>query len=458
MSPRITVERFRAQVLRLLLLGLAGCSIPAQVLAALPLPADGTPVLRIHGSNTVGAKLAPMLIAGLFEAQGLQEVRTQPTEVENEQRISARTPEGRPVYATVAAHGTGTGFAGLKDGYGDLAAASRPIKAAERAELVALGDMRSAQAEQVIAIDGLAIVVHPDNPVQSLTTGQLAELFAGEIRNWRELGGPDLTVQLHARDNRSGTWDTFNELVLARQGKTLSDSARRYESNDALSRAVTLNRGAIGFTGLASLGKAKALAIADGKSQPMLPLNALVATEDYPLSRRLFLYARPSGQTPWTQAYIEFIHSSAGQQIVEQSGYVAQHVDVVRQAPQADMPAFYQRLASEAQRLTVNFRFEEGTAQLDNKAQRDLDRVADYLRAHGKLVGSAALIGFGDTKSDPTRAALLSKLRAMTVRRELSKRGAFFREINGMGSELPVASNDQGSGRVKNRRVEIWVY
>ncbi|EXF45327.1 OmpA family protein [Pseudomonas sp. BAY1663] len=122
------------------------------------------------------------------------------------------------------------------------------------------------------------------------------------------------------------------------------------------------------------------------------------------------------------------------------------------------MPAFYQRLASEAQRLTVNFRFEEGTAQLDNKAQRDLDRVADYLRAHGKLVGSAALIGFGDTKSDPTRAALLSKLRAMTVRRELSKRGAFFREINGMGSELPVASNDQGSGRVKNRRVEIWVY
>lgn len=298
MSPRITVERFRARVLRLLLLGLAGCSIPAQVLAALPLPADDTPVLRIHGSNTVGAKLAPMLIAGLFEAQGLQEVRTQPTEVENEQRISARTPEGRPVYATVAAHGTGTGFAGLKDGYGDLAAASRPIKAAERAELVALGDMRSAQAEQVIAIDGLAIVVHPDNPVQSLTTGQLAELFAGEIRNWRELGGPDLAVQLHARDNRSGTWDTFNELVLARQGKTLSDSARRYESNDALSRAVTLNRGAIGFTGLASLGKAKALAIADGKSQPMLPLNALVATEDYPLSRRLFLYARPSGQTP----------------------------------------------------------------------------------------------------------------------------------------------------------------
>ena len=95
--------------------------------------------------------------------------------------------------------------------------------------------MRSAKAEQVIAIDGLAIVVHPGNPVDSLTTAQLARLFAGEIRNWRELGGQDLPVRLHARDDRSGTYDTFNELVLARQGKSLWSDARRYESNDELS-------------------------------------------------------------------------------------------------------------------------------------------------------------------------------------------------------------------------------
>ena len=106
------------------------------------------------------------------------------------------------------------------------------------------------------------------------------------------------------------------------------------------------------------------------------------------------------------------------------------------------MPAFYQQLASEAQRLTVNFRFEEGSAQLDNKAQRDLERVVEYLRDNGKLTDSAALVGFGDATGDPARAALLSKLRAMTVRRELNKRGVFLKEINGMGSELPVASND----------------
>ncbi|HBB22356.1 MAG TPA: hypothetical protein DC029_08150, partial [Pseudomonas sp.] len=64
---------------------------------------------------------------------------------------------------------------------------------------------------------------------------------------------------------------------------------------------------------------------------PMLPSRALVATEDYPLSRRLFLYAHPRKQSPWTEAYIEFIHSKAGQTIVERSGYVAQHVEAIRQ-------------------------------------------------------------------------------------------------------------------------------
>ncbi|MCW3148083.1 phosphate ABC transporter substrate-binding/OmpA family protein [Stutzerimonas stutzeri] len=447
-----------SRTLLLLVLGLVCYGLPGAVIAALPLPLGEQPVLRIQGSNTVGAKLAPMLISGFFESQGLREISVQPGSVENEQRVNARNAAGRSLYAHVAAHGTGTGFVGLKAGTTDLAAASRPIKSSEHAELSALGDLRQPQAEQVIAIDGLAIIVHPDNPLNALNTTQVARLFAGEISNWKELGGLDLTVQLHARDDRSGTYDTFKELVLAAQGKSLAAQAQRYESNDQLSRAITTNRGAIGFVGLASVGKAKALAIADGESQPMPPNTALIATEDYPLSRRLFMYAKPEGQSPWTQAYIEFIHSPAGQRIVDASGYVGQHVEAIRQAPQAGMPGFYRQLSEQAQRLTVNFRFDEGSAQLDNKAQRDIGRVIDYLREHGKLTDSVALVGFGDAKNDSARAALLSKLRAMAVRRELAKHGAYVREINGMGAELPVASNEGDGGRVKNRRVEIWIY
>ena len=451
MTPRV-FGRFWNWALPLLLLTLGSAS--GNSLAA---PPDGTTILRIHGSNTVGAKLAPMLVAGLFEAKGLQSVRIAPAGKENEQRVTALDERGKTIQALVAAHGTGTGFAGLKDGAADLAAASRPIKQSEAQSLAALGDMRSAESEQVIAIDGLAVIVHPDNPVQSLSVEQVARLFSGEIANWRELGGANAAVELHARDDQSGTYDTFKELVLGSQGKTLATNATRYESNDALSLAVSRRSGAIGFVGLASVGKSKALAITDGDSQPMPPTTALVATEDYPLSRRLFLYADPQKQSKWTREFLTFVHSPAGQAIVEKSGYVAQAIAPIRLPAQAAMPAAYQQLAREAQRLTVNFRFAEGSAQLDNKAQRDVQRLIDYLNSHDKQMNAAVLVGFGDARNDPARTALLSKLRAMAVRRELARGGILVKEINGLGDQLPVASNSE-AGRIKNRRVEVWVY
>jgi phosphate transport system substrate-binding protein len=451
MTPRV-FGRFWNWALPLLLLTLGSAS--GNSLAA---PPDGTTILRIHGSNTVGAKLAPMLVAGLFEAKGLQSVRIAPAGKENEQRVTALDERGKTIQALVAAHGTGTGFAGLKDGTADLAAASRPIKQSEAQSLAALGDMRSAESEQVIAIDGLAVIVHPDNPVQSLSVEQVARLFSGEIANWRELGGANAAVELHARDDQSGTYDTFKELVLGSQGKTLATNATRYESNDALSLAVSRRNGAIGFVGLASVGKSKALAITDGDSQPMPPTTALVATEDYPLSRRLFLYADPQKQSKWTREFLTFVHSPAGQAIVEKTGYVAQAIAPIRLPAQAAMPAAYQQLAREAQRLTVNFRFAEGSAQLDNKAQRDVQRLIDYLNSHDKQMNAAVLVGFGDARNDPARTALLSKLRAMAVRRELARGGILVKEINGLGDQLPVASNSE-AGRIKNRRVEVWVY
>ncbi len=151
------------------------------------------------------------------------------------------------------------------------------------------------------------------------------------------------------------------------------------------------------------------------------------------------------------------MHSPEGQAIVEKSGYVAQTIAPIRLPLQTTMPEAYQQLAKEAQRLTVNFRFAEGSAQLDNKAQRDVQRLIDYLNSHDKQMNAAVLVGFGDARNDPARTALLSKLRAMAVRRELARGGILVKEINGLGDQLPVASNSE-AGRIKNRRVEVWVY
>ena len=272
------------------------------------------------------------------------------------------------------------------------------------------------------------------------------------------MGGTGGAIHLYARDDQSGTWETFKELVLNRNGQPLSSTAQRFESSEQLSDAVSHDPQAIGFIGLPYIREAKAVAIVDGASQPMLPLTSLIASEDYPLSRRLFLYLPPATNNPWAKALVAFTQSPQGQAIVGQNGFVAQSVQADNVMPGAHMPEQYQALTREAQRLSVNFRFEEGSASLDNKARQDLLRVVDYLSAHGKLDKQVTLVGFGDAKDDPQRAQLLSRLRAMAVRRELVKSGVVLREIRGYGAQMPVAANTEDEGRLKNRRVEVWVY
>ena len=425
--------------------------------AGLPVPDDG-PALRIQGSNTIGAELGPALVEGLLQEQGLLKVHRETPDTINEQRIVAQTAQGKRVVVEVAAHGSSTGFAALKNASADLAASSREIKDSELLNLQSLGDLKSAAAEQVIAIDGLAIILHPDNPLQQLDTEQLARIFSGEVKTWEDLGGRGGAIHLYARDDQSGTYDTFKELVLSRRGKTLSSAAKRFESSEQLSDAVSSDPQGIGFIGLPYVRQAKAVAIADGASQPMLPLSSLIATEDYPLSRRLFLYLPPDSSNPWAKALVAFAQSREGQLIVAANGFVSQTVHAMTVAPNALMPEGYQSLSRHAQRLTVNFRFEEGSANLDNKARQDLARVLDYIKRHEKTERAVTLVGFGDAKDDPARADLLSKLRAMAVRRELVKNGVVLREVRGFGALMPVAANNADEGRIKNRRVEVWVY
>ncbi len=426
------------------------------VSAPLPVPDQG-PALRIQGSNTIGAALGPALVKGLMEHQGLQGVHSEPAEGANEQRVIGKTRQGKTVSVEVAAHGSSTGFAALKKFSADLAASSRPIKDSELVDLEPLGDLKGPEAEQVIAIDGLAIILNPQNPLNTLNTEQLAQIFNGEISTWEALGGIGGPIHLYARDDQSGTYDTFKELVLRLRGKPLAP-AKRFESSEALSDAVSQDPQGIGFIGLPYVRQAKAVAIVDGESQPMLPLNSLIATEDYPLSRRLFFYLPPSNRNPWAKALVDFTQSSKGQAIVAANGFIAQQVQAIGVEPRPSMPEDYQAIARDAQRLTVNFRFEEGSASLDNKARLDVQRVVAYLKSHDKLDKQVTLAGFGDAKNDPQRAALLSKLRAMAVRRELLKNGVVLRDIRGFGAQMPVAANTADEGRIKNRRVEVWVY
>lgn len=421
--------------------------------------ASALQTLNIYGSNTIGEQLGPALVSGFLQSRGFTQINAQHNPVTHQHSITAGVDPQRPqVHIDIHTQGSSTGFIALHNRAGKIAAASRPIQDDEASLLSSLGDMHSKHAEHVLAIDGLAIVLNSSNPISHLSIEQLAAVFSGELNNWAQLGETPAPINVYARDHNSGTWETFKELVLSPNNKTLTSNAKRFESSEGLSDAVSKDPHAIGFISLPYVRQAKAIAVSAGNALAMQPSAELIATEDYPLSRRLYLYTAEHENNALARAFLAFTQSAAGQRLVENNGFISQNVTALSVPIADDMPAPYQQLAKDAQRLSVNFRFKEGSAQLDNKAQRDIERVLTYLRQHNKTKQKLTLVGFGDSKLDPQRAVLLSKLRAMAVRRELQNQDIIFREILGIGDVMPIANNQLDQGRIKNRRVELWVY
>lgn len=411
--------------------------------------------LEIHGSNTIGATLAPMLMDGFLGELSGHTVNASATGTENETILST-TRDGQPLTVLIAAHGSSTGFTAMMANRADIWAASRSIKDKEIKALADRSDMTSADSEHVIAIDGLAILVHPSNPVSQLNIDTLAKIFAGKITNWSTVGGPDRTIQVYARDNRSGTWDTFQHLVLAGQ-YTLTGKALRYESNDQLSDDVSRDPTGIGFAGFASVRNSKLLAISDGNAPALKPSKLTVATEDYPLSRRLYLYTPGTTGKPLAQAFVDYAQSQAGQDIVARSGFFSQNPIAVDPVQGNTVPDTFKRLTEHYQRLSVNFRFAEGPTRLDNKAKRDLLRIQSYLSQHGKTGKDLMLIGFADQQSNELRAQMISELRALSVSKALRQLGTPVPGHTGYGHYMPVGSAGGETGAQRNGRVEVWI-
>jgi phosphate transport system substrate-binding protein len=411
------------------------------------------PWLRLHGSNTIGLRLAPALARAFAESEGWRFV-AQRNERLDEYRIEFVRGTERAVIE-IAAHGTGTGLEALLDGRADLWMASRPVSAGELARASALGRLDHPEQEHVIALDGLAIVVHPNNPLRSLSIGDVRRVFAGEVRNWKALGGSEGAIALHARDDRSGTFDTFRALVLA--DSPLAAGAHRYESSDELVAAVRADRGAIGFVGLDAVGSTRALAISDQGTRALTPMRMEVATEDYALARRLYLYAAEL-QSERVRQFIEFAQGTQGQSIATRIGFIGQQLVAEAVAPVPGMPIEYLALTEGAQRVSVNFRFDSGLTFLDGKALRDIARLSNFLEQEHMRRHEVALIGFSDAhESNPIDALLLSNDRADYIAQELNRAGVPVRKVRGMADAAPVASNDTAYGRSKNRRVEVWV-
>jgi phosphate transport system substrate-binding protein len=414
------------------------------------------PILRLAGSNTIGDTLGPALAEAFLKDQGATDVRILSGSSPLEKIVEGVLPgDTKPSAITIAAHGSATAFTALADNSCDIGMAYRKVKPDEAAKLRSLGDMSSFANEHVLGLDGIAVIVSASNPAAQFDKDKIKRIFTGEITDWSQVGASKGAIKIYARDDKSGTYDTFKSLVLG--GKPLAAGAQRIEDSKALSDAVAADPNGIGFIGLPYIQSAKPIAVSDKGTMALLPTRLTVSTEDYLLSRRLYLYTPVNPSNKYTRSFVEFALSKKGQDVVAATGFVAQNVSQIAQTASADAPAEYKWLTKDANRLSLDFRFASGQTDLDNKAKVDLDRVVSLV-ADMKVPGSKVMLfGFSDGVGSHSSNQALSLNRAKSVEGQFIQRGLSPAIVRGYGSGMPIASDETDEGQARNRRVEIWI-
>ena len=413
------------------------------------------PLLRLGGSNTIGDKLAPALAAALLKSLGCA-TTTRAVPAKDESVVSCEN-DGKTLAVSVSAKGTETGFTGLASDEFDIAMASDRIDPAQATSLAALGTMTAPASEHVIAFDGIAVVVNPGNPVRKLSLDQAAGLFSGVIGDWGQVGGTPGRVQVYARDEKSGTWKFFRRAVLDSHGAALAADAKRFESGTDLGNAVLGDANGIGFVGFNSIASAQPVALAAAGAQSLIPNRFSIATEDYALSRQLYLYTAAAPKRPDVLRFLAFVASPAGQAVVEATGFVPRTVKQESIVAPTGAPARYAELTTGALRLTSTFRFDSGKSSLNTRSLGEPELVARLLPDNHIPPGKLMLFGFADSRGGEALNQRLSVDRAGHVRDALATRGLTPGIVEGFGTALPVADNATAEGQQKNRRVEVWV-
>ncbi len=204
--------------------------------------------------------------------------------------------------------GSSVGVRSAADRSADIGMASREVKLSELQENPEL-------VVHTIARDGIAVVSEPSCTVDNLTLDQVRSIFSGEITNWSEVGGDDMTITVVAREEGSGTRAAFEELVM--QDALIAENAILQPSNGAVRTTISVTPGSIGFLSFGYLDDTTKPIAIDGE----MPTEENAASGAYSVVRPLNMitYGEPEGAA---KAFLEFVMSEDGQAIVAQEGYL----------------------------------------------------------------------------------------------------------------------------------------
>ncbi|MBF0452373.1 MAG: phosphate ABC transporter substrate-binding protein [Candidatus Magnetomorum sp.] len=230
------------------------------------------------------------------------------------QKISEAYMKEHPdVKISISGGGSGNGIKAIIDGSTDIANSSRFIKDKE----VNLAMKKGVYPVPFrVAYDCIVPIVHPSNPVNNLSLDQLKGIYQGKIKNWKDVGGPDLRIAVVSRDTSSGTYEVWEKKVMKKE--RVFPGALLQASNGAVNQAVGKNKNAIGYVGIGYLNETTKPVTVNGiEGSEATTLNGT-----FPISRPLFMFTQgwPTGDALNFLNYL--LHPKKGQPLVTQCGYV----------------------------------------------------------------------------------------------------------------------------------------
>lgn len=226
---------------------------------------------------------------------------------------------------SVTGGGSGTGFASLINGTCDIVMSSRKIEEKERM-LVESKDIEPVEFK--IGLDGLAVLVNKNNPVNKLTLEQLRDIFTARTTNWKEVGGEDRKIVILSRESNSGTNMFFKERVLGVDDKNnkneFSAQSLMMSSSQAICDEICQNPNALGYVGMGFIDeRVKSVSIAiNAESEYVYLTPESVMNGTYPISRPLYIYTNGAPQNV-AKMFIDYALSDAGQRIVSETDFIS---------------------------------------------------------------------------------------------------------------------------------------
>ncbi len=436
------------------------------------------PLTTIAGDRALGLTLVPTLLTR-FATEAGSEATVLKT-IDAGLLVEVSGADGATAAIKIVPSTASDGIAALLDGRAELAlsdrrALTREVRAAQD---IGLGDLRAEAQEQIIALDGLLFLTHPRNPVRALTTADAAAIFAGKITNWSEVGGSDLPIRLYASTADLGSAAVLDALVMQPAGLSVSPEATILGSDRVVAETVAEDPAAIGYARIGNEGPARPLAIRGSCNILTQPTAFTVKTEEYPLTRQLYLYRGKAPLSPLGDAFARFLASDAAQRDVASAGFVNQSIasaTIDQQgmriasammletdpAQQQELRGMMDTLLA-AERLSATFRYETGTDLLNARAAADLDRLANLLLSEAFSGKEILFLGFTDTLGDAALNRDLSHKRAEQIIAALLAEYPDLADnvrltAIGYGEISSIACNDTDPGRAINRRIETWV-